>query len=107
MPFAPHNPYAKQGGHARAAALTATQRSEIARSGFTATTQQHFNGDPLKHIAWLIEAGLAAQDALYPARMRVWRKAAPHPQRIKEAHAATRDANGDVDFEDCRPIKEK
>ena len=103
MPFQPGNAHAKAGGHARAEQLTPVRRSEIARSGYQATTNKHFKGDAAKHNQWLIESGLAAQDAMYPAYMRVWRTAIPHPAHVAAAHAAVAASNDDVDFEDCHP----
>lgn len=103
MPFQPGNPHAKAGGHARAKALTPQRRSEIARSGYQATTQRHFNGDADAHKQWFVAAGLAAQDASYPPWMRVWVKALPHPAHVSAACNAVAASNGDIDFEDCRP----
>lgn len=103
MPFTPGNPHAASGGHARAAKLTPDQRSEIARAGYQATTDAHFAGDADKHNQWLAQAGLAAQDANYPAYMRVWRTAMPHPKQIADAIRETSESNGDINFEDCHP----
>lgn len=106
MPFTPGNKHASTGGHARAAKLSADRRAEIARSGFDATTQKHFSGDPQKHIDWFVRTGLAAQDSNYPAWMRVWKMAEPHPKHVDDARRAVSESNGDVSFEDCRPGKE-
>lgn len=105
MPFTPGNKHAVAGGHARAAKLTPEQRSEIARTGYQATTEKHFNGNADAHNQWLIQSGLAAQDRHYPAYMRVWRTAMPHPKQIAEAIHETSTANGDINFEDCHPKK--
>lgn len=103
MPFQPGNSHAAAGGRARAEALSPERRSEIARLGFEATTQMYFDGDAAAHTQWFVEAGLAAQDSNYPKWMRVFRTPAPHPKHVIDARNATRDANGDIDFEDCHP----
>ena len=53
---------ARLGGLARAARLTPARRSEIARMGFAALVVKRFAGDRRAAIAWLVAAGLAAQD---------------------------------------------
>ena len=103
MPFKPGNSHAASGGLARAAALTPERRAEIARLGFDATTQMYFDGDAEAHTQWLAAAGQAAQDSNYPKWMRVFKRPAPHPKHVRDAVAATRQANGDIDFEDCHP----
>ena len=73
--------------------------------GYQATTNAHFAGDADAHNQWFVESGLAAQDRHYPAYMRVWRAAMPHPKQIADAIQATSEGNGDVSFEDCHPNK--
>lgn len=83
MPFQPGNSHAAAGGRARAEALSPGRRSEIARLGFEATTQQYFDGDAAAHTQWFVEAGLAAQDSNYPKWMRVFRTPDPHQNMFK------------------------
>jgi len=53
---------ARLGGLARAARLSPARRREIAAMGFQALVDKRFGGDRRAAIAWLIAAGLAAQD---------------------------------------------
>ena len=53
---------ARLGGLARAARLAPARRREIAAMGFQALVDQRFAGDRRAAIAWLVAAGLAAQD---------------------------------------------
>jgi hypothetical protein len=53
---------ARLGGLARAARLAPARRREIARMGFAALVGKRFAGDRRAAIAWLVAAGLAAQD---------------------------------------------
>ena len=53
---------ARLGGLARAARLTPARRREIAAMGFQALVDKRFGGDRRAAVAWLVAAGLAAQD---------------------------------------------
>jgi hypothetical protein len=53
---------ARLGGLARARALSPARRSAIAALGFAALVEKRFGGDRAAAIAWLVAAGLAAQD---------------------------------------------
>lgn len=65
--FLPGHPWASKGGEARAAKLTRQRRQEIARSGFQALADRHFDGDRRAAGQWLSAKGLHVLDArMYP-----------------------------------------
>ena len=53
---------ARLGGLARAARLSPERRRAIAAMGFQALVEKRFGGDRRAAVAWLVAAGLAAQD---------------------------------------------
>lgn len=78
--FLAGNIHAIAGGHARARLLPAHRRTEIARRGYHAMVQQHFNGDYARANQWLIKKGLHAQD---PAPWNgTFPDPGPHPARL-------------------------
>jgi hypothetical protein len=75
--FLPGNEIASAGGKARAEKLPAWRRREIARKGFQAMVDQHFNGDRGKATRWLAATGLHTLDEA--ARDRDWFYQFPDP----------------------------
>jgi hypothetical protein len=61
---------ARLGGLARARALSPARRSAIAALGFAALVEKRFGGDRAAAIAWLVAAGLAAQDRALSESLR-------------------------------------
>ncbi len=56
--FTAGNEWASKGGRARAKALPAERRKEIARLGFAAMVERHFAGDRQKATDWLTAKGV-------------------------------------------------
>ena len=73
---------ARLGGLARARALSAARRSEIARMGWLAMVKQHFGGDASAATRWLTAKGLAALDP-FPNN-GAWPDPGPFPQSTHE-----------------------
>jgi len=81
--FAPGNTTARQGGQARAARLTAERRQEIARLGWQALVERHFDGDTARAAdyigrlgAWAAERGAYGDSPIYQP---VWTHPGPLP----------------------------
>lgn len=77
--FTKRNPYASQGGRARAAALPAERRREIAAAGFAAFVAQRFSGDRTRAVAWLGKLGAWVSDVPYRDVFPVFEHPGPCP----------------------------
>lgn len=78
--FGPGNQWAAQGGRARAKALPARRRKEIARLGFAAMVQKWFDGDKQAAVDWLAKRGVWASDRMYREDgLGVFKDPGPHP----------------------------
>jgi hypothetical protein len=62
--FAPGNTTASQGGQARAARLSATRRQAIARLGWQALVERHFDGDTARAADYIGRLGAWAAERL-------------------------------------------
>ncbi len=80
--FTAGNEWASKGGRARARALSPQRRREIARMGFAAMVDRHFEGDKKAAVDWLTAKGQWASDAGYREDgLGVFRDPGPHPAR--------------------------
>ena len=77
--FVRGNPWASQGGRARAERLTPQQRRAIARQGFAAFVERRFGGDREAAVSWLGTLGAWASDAPYRDRFPVFDHPGPCP----------------------------
>lgn len=81
--FAPGNSLSSLGGQQRAVKLTKDELSTIARKGYEAMVNRHFNGDRAAANKWLTAKGLAAQDSEYTRFYYQFPDPGPHPARLK------------------------
>jgi hypothetical protein len=79
--FASGNPYAGDGGRARAARLTPERRREIARAGWLGLVARRFGGDREAAARWFGELGAWATDAIYRDRFPVFEHPGPCPEK--------------------------
>lgn len=92
--FIAGNQISRLGGHARAAALPAERRSEIASQGRTAMVAKWFGGNRQKENQWFTQRGRYATDRQYPQWMRVFWSPGLHPGTL----AAIEQEIGDINF---------
>lgn len=84
--FASGNRWSSLGGKRRARILPAERKREIAKQGYLAQVQKHFDGDIVAQGQYLGEVGAWASDRLYPD----WMKVFEHPGTPAEFMAKRR-----------------
>lgn len=82
--FAARNPYAAQGGRARATVLTSDRRRAIAAQGFAGLVLKRFGGDRVAACDYLARLGAWAADQVFAGsplyKPEVYRHPGPMPE---------------------------